>query len=806
MDKLVDKFYNGNLHKFGFGTVGSIKQNIMNHKVMTPRPIQIKYNNNQTLLNQNRSQNNINNINKRYTGNQTLFNNPVPKTQYSMGLQVPTTSEPFTTKALTLPFKQTEYNGMETVPNGQTKRYFKPEILKVQMLEQKIKEIEEKSKADKRRMREIIEGNVLNVNPPPNNQSIASTEPSELNSNKINNPANLEQAMNNLRSQQNGMLDFNQKQALRREQIQKELLQAREKLKIDRYDFPSKEYSEEGGEEFEEEEEDEEEDDKLTKKDENSQYLLNVGMRPGQRNSLKTRISKPGKTTKNENISPAQEEANEFIHNIPDHVALKLQNDNFKVRANLAQVKDGFRNIRNVLEDKLDALQMAQKINFEKIRFIIEQGGNKKMIAGLRKLIDGEDIDINNVEEDVPEYVKNLPDMIEEKLKKNEELRRNELNREKLEEQQMMDDEIGERFNVTNASALREFDPENIKKDIDTEANPWEKIDKQTDYQYIPGRGTRMRTDHLSTNKFNYLTDSKKGGILDKNFNPYNKRMITEEHENIIVNKIAEKIFKTMKDNNFLGQGMILGNQNQPPVEEPKEPTKPPSKTKSQSISNRDGLSERLSNLAENKKESIKSKSKTSKTKSTSKKSKKKKKKRKSQTTEEEEEEEEEDEYEEEEDDEEGEEEEDDEEGEEEEDDEEGGEEDDEEEGEDEEGDDEEEDDDEEGEEEEEEESSKKKKKKKKKGKSSSVTESTNNKKKNKNKKGSSDVTESTHKKKNKNKKESSDVTESTHKKKRKNKDESVSGTKKKKKNKHSSVTETEENTSTQTVKKKKKH
>ena len=61
---------------------------------------------------------------------------------------------------------------------------------------------------------------------------------------------------------------------------------------------------------------------------------------------------------------------------------------------------------------------MAQKVNFEKVRFIIEQGGNKKMIAGLKKLIDGEDIDINNIEEDEPEYIKNLPNIIEEKLKK----------------------------------------------------------------------------------------------------------------------------------------------------------------------------------------------------------------------------------------------------------------------------------------------------------------------------------------------------------------------------------------------------
>ena len=395
MDKLIDKFYNGSMHRFGFGTVGSINSNIMNHKVMTPRPSKINYNQgNQTMLNQNHSQNNINSYNTRYNGSKTLFNNPVPKTQYSMGLQVPTTSDPLITKNLIIPYKKTEYNGMETVPNGQTKRYFKPEILKVQMLEQKIKEIEEKSKEDKRRMRQIIEGNVLNVNPPPENKGITDLNTPEINNGGPNaNPANLEQAMNNLRTQNDGILDYNQKQALRREQIQKELIQAREKLKLDRFSsYQSKEYSEEM-EEDEEEEEEDEETDKNVKNNDADQNLFNIGARPVPRNTLKPRTSR-FRLDKGESINPAEKEANDFIHNIPDHVALKLQADNFRVRANLAQVKDGFRNIRNVLEDKLDALQMAQKINFEKVRFIIEQGGSNKMKAGLRKLIDGEDIDI----------------------------------------------------------------------------------------------------------------------------------------------------------------------------------------------------------------------------------------------------------------------------------------------------------------------------------------------------------------------------------------------------------------------------
>jgi hypothetical protein len=345
-------------------------------------------------------------LNSRYNPSQTLFNNPVPKTQYSVGLQVPTVSDPLLTRGLTIPFRPPEYNETPQNPYDTTKKYFKPEILKVHMLEQKIKEMDEKNKEDKRRMREIIEGNVLNTTQPPQRtQNIPN-----LDNNMNNNPNSLEQAMENLRNQNAGLMDLSQKQALRRQQIQYELNQARAKLKNDRFFTGGGANSDE--EEEEEEEESEEESDKLLKPD-GGNGLLNLGARPDEKKTTKS--SKMHKTSKHsdkkdengKDLTPAEEEANEFIHSIPDHVALKLQADNFKVRANLAQVKDGFRNIRNQLEDKLEALQMAQRLNFEKIRFIIEQGGSKKMNAGIKKLLDGEDIDINNVQADTPEYIRN---------------------------------------------------------------------------------------------------------------------------------------------------------------------------------------------------------------------------------------------------------------------------------------------------------------------------------------------------------------------------------------------------------------
>ena len=535
MEKVIDKFYNGNMSNFGFGTLGLKGPNITNNKVMTPKSIPSKNNNRQTIFNPNKSLNSINILNSRYNASQTLFNNPVPKTQYSIGLQVPTTSDPLTAKALTIPYQPPLNNTTQNLFEP-TKKYFKPEILKVHMLEQKIKEMEENHKADKRRMREIIEGNVLNINsPPPRQQTVPN-----IDNNINNNPNSLEQAMNNLRNQNGGILDYSQKQALRRQQIQLELNQAREKLKNDKF-FNGDNKTETETEE--EEEEEEEESDKLLNPEGAAGGLLGLGARPDD--AKQTKMSKMNKTTKKDEdgkeLNPAEEEANEFIHNIPDHVALKLQADNFKVRANLAQVKDGFRNIRNQLEDKLEALQMAQRLNFEKIRFIIEQGGSKKMNAGIKKLLDGEDIDINNVEEDTPEYIKNLPNLIEEKLKKNEEKRKEEENQEKLEEQQMMDDEIGQRFNVTNQDALGKINPDEIKLDNVNEKNPWEIINTENDYEYIPGKGIT-------------IGNIKKGriGDLNKNVNSYKnnlngQRVFTEEQENLFVNKVAEKIFTAIK-------------------------------------------------------------------------------------------------------------------------------------------------------------------------------------------------------------------------------------------------------------------
>ena len=63
------------------------------------------------------------------------------------------------------------------------------------------------------------------------------------------------------------------------------------------------------------------------------------------------------------------------------------------------------------------------------IRKIIKEGGNKKTNPGLRKYLDGEEVDLNNIEEDLPEYLKYLPALIEKKIQENDAKRKEEQNK-----------------------------------------------------------------------------------------------------------------------------------------------------------------------------------------------------------------------------------------------------------------------------------------------------------------------------------------------------------------------------------------
>ena len=436
MDKILDKFYNGSITNNQFPTsFHGLKSN----KFSSPN-----------LLGN--SKYNINTQFPKISNNNSRYIPPMPRTNFSNGLQAPIVSElPTMYKSTTIPFSPAPpaYSAI--------KKNYEPNEIKIHLLESRIKEVENQNKEDQKKIAKIIENSFYKNN----NQN-----------NKINNlnyeTVSLEEALNRLRNPDNVLEEIRQKQNTRRAQIKYELDQARKKMKDEENLNILKNYMEnlyllnlnnnlnnninninENSNRNNNSEKSSStsrsnsysNSDSYSTHSEKNYHIYNkynnnrnknsnisaVQIDNAINNNLNNIFAKEQiNQLKNENLKMQKKlmpkiETEDFINSIPKHVALQLQNDNFKIRENIATIKEGFRDIKNQLETKLDELQMKQKLNFETIRYIIEQGGTKKLNAGYKKYIDGEDINLNDVQEDVPEYIKNLPKLIEDKLKSQEE-------------------------------------------------------------------------------------------------------------------------------------------------------------------------------------------------------------------------------------------------------------------------------------------------------------------------------------------------------------------------------------------------
>lgn len=406
MNTILNKFYTGSFNKFGFGTWNSGERGLLKlgpKKDVPPPATQYRP---------------INNY------------KPIPKTTSSMPNMLGSTYQP----SVTIPNP-----GQFDMTNQTNGRNFSPEALKMHLLEEKIRQIEKETKQEKDNIRDILGMKQIPVQQPTVNP-LAMSQP------------------------------LNPKEA-RRQQIKLEIEQARKKLKNtdSSYDSENEESEEEG-------EVEEEEDDLLNepmfKKRKNtirtSTIVSNISTQKNVNNNLERRstigrrstiksnaglINNLAATNANMNQTmiskkksvisskQAEEDANQFINNIPQHIALQLQSDNFKVRENLSMIKAGFREIRADLENKLEQIEMRQKINFENIRYVIERGGNSRLKASLRKYLDNENVDLDEIEEEVPKYIEELPDLIDRKIVEIDKRRREEDEQRRMEEEKMKEAE-----------------------------------------------------------------------------------------------------------------------------------------------------------------------------------------------------------------------------------------------------------------------------------------------------------------------------------------------------------------------------
>lgn len=431
MDKILDKFYNGSIQKVGYN-----KPRLTSNKFSAPNLLENRYNSN----------GNTNNL--RYSNGQRIIeNSPVPRTHYSMGLQVPTIrGNPPLSQSVTNPFLSMN-NPYSTIQHN-----YEPNKLKLNILDNRIREMEEENLRNGLKIQRLMEGSNFGPDKPYWNS----------NPNYVNNPNTLKEAMENLRTPYLTMEEYKNKQDMRRNIVQYELEKARQRIHEDNNINNNiiqvepvkkeKEYTISNYSSKDEDENDSSEDEvdikmkneynklikeikkerEYNKMHENDLYNIEDRILQMERQSKYNNEELNLLRQKNQemyNVLKSKEEAEDFINNIPDHVALQLQNDNFKIRSNLNSIKEGFREIKNDLENKLESLELKQNYNFEVIKKIIEEGGNRKMKAGYRKYINNEDIDLDDIKDELPEHLKFLPDLIERKIRENEEIKNQEKNR-----------------------------------------------------------------------------------------------------------------------------------------------------------------------------------------------------------------------------------------------------------------------------------------------------------------------------------------------------------------------------------------
>jgi hypothetical protein len=230
---------------------------------------------------------------------------------------------------------------------------------------------------------------------------------------------------NNLRNRNNNLSEeeYNKRRLDRRNQVKFELNQARKLLHES-----SSEYSDE---------EEEEENENYEKQNLNNKNIKNT------ESDFIKRVKRNYQRTDSISSEKVNSEALDFINGIKNHPAFQLQTDNFKLRANVIYIKGIFQEIQNSMKERLAQLELQQKLNFESMRHVLERGGSNKLKASVLKNLDKRKINLNDVNEEVPEFINDLPDIIKNKLEENDRIRKEEQLREKLEENELRNlDEI----------------------------------------------------------------------------------------------------------------------------------------------------------------------------------------------------------------------------------------------------------------------------------------------------------------------------------------------------------------------------
>lgn len=114
-----------------------------------------------------------------------------------------------------------------------------------------------------------------------------------------------------------------------------------------------------------------------------------------------------------------RKELSNYIKDINKSVANKLQNDNFIAQQKLNNLKNNYNEIKTLLNNKIEKLEHDQQMQFDNLKYALEQGGGLKMMGAVKNSNGGNKYNLQRAEEeDIINASRRLPKLLDEQFSK----------------------------------------------------------------------------------------------------------------------------------------------------------------------------------------------------------------------------------------------------------------------------------------------------------------------------------------------------------------------------------------------------
>ena len=165
-----------------------------------------------------------------------------------------------------------------------------------------------------------------------------------------------------------------------------------------------------------------------------------------------------------------RKELSNYIKDINKSVASKLQNDNFMAQQKLNNLKNNYNEIKTLLNNKIEKLEHDQQMQFDNLKYALEQGGGLKMMGAVKNANGGNKYDLQRAEEeDIIDVSRRIPKLLDEQLSKTYNIKKkygaNRLFSKMPDIRRRVDDELSRQKALDDLKFKRELDEIEAKRE-----------------------------------------------------------------------------------------------------------------------------------------------------------------------------------------------------------------------------------------------------------------------------------------------------------------------------------------------------